>query len=200
MFGVCDFLSSLILQDLILYHFPSDKKTISSTSHNTKCLRWILYFYLSQMFLVCPLVWRMVYLIKIKKKKKRFFFFFFQQLKYALPFSADLFFLSGIWLVSCYYSLCIISLFRSYSLKTFFFFLHHVASGFRILVPWPGTELRPLVMKAACPNHWTTRESVTFFLILRFQQIGYAVPRYSFHDVHLGCSLISVNHTHTNIT
>ena len=54
------------------------------------------------------------------KKKKRFFFF--QQLKYVLPFSADLFFLSGIWLVSCYYSLCIISLFCSYSLKTFFFF------------------------------------------------------------------------------
>ena len=55
-------------------------------------------------------------------------------------------------------------------------------------------------MKAACPNHWTTRESMTFFLILRFQQIGYVVPRYSFHDVHLGCSLISVNLTHTQIS
>ena len=67
-----------------------------------------------------------------------------------------------------------------------------MACGFQILVPWPGTEPRPLVMKAACPNHWTTREFVTFFLVLRFQQIGYVVPRYTFHDVHLACSLISV--------
>ena len=33
---------------------------------------------------------------------------------------------------------------------------------------------------------------MTFFLVLRFQQIGYVVPRYTFHDVHLACSLITV--------
>ena len=33
---------------------------------------------------------------------------------------------------------------------------------------------------------------MTFFLVLRFQQIGYVVPRYTFDDVHLACSLISV--------
>ena len=33
---------------------------------------------------------------------------------------------------------------------------------------------------------------MTFFLVLRFQQIGYVVPRSTFHDIHLACSLISV--------
>ena len=44
----------------------------------------------------------------------------------------------------------------SFYLLLLCFWLHHAAFG--ILVPWLGTELTLLAVKAESPNHWTTRE------------------------------------------
>ena len=40
------------------------------------------------------------------------------------------------------------------------FWSHHVAC--RILVPWPGMELRAIAMKVQSPNHWTAEELPLF--------------------------------------
>ena len=41
----------------------------------------------------------------------------------------------------------------------FFFLPHHVACG--ILAPQPGTEPRPLAVRAQSINHWSAREYLT---------------------------------------
>ena len=55
-----------------------------------------------------------------------------------------------------------------FSLLPFFFLfcfgLHHLACG--ILVPWPGTEPRPLAVRTWSPNHWTAREFPILPLLL----------------------------------
>ena len=47
---------------------------------------------------------------------------------------------------------------KQMALLFFHYFFWLSCSACEILVPWPGTELAPLAVKAPSPNHWTTRE------------------------------------------
>ena len=42
---------------------------------------------------------------------------------------------------------------------------HHMAH--RVLFPWLGIEPVPLAVKAQSPNHWTTREFLSFFFLVK---------------------------------
>ena len=39
----------------------------------------------------------------------------------------------------------------------------------RLLVPIPGTEAEPLAVKVQSPNHWTTREFPSIFILKTLQ-------------------------------
>lgn len=56
---------------------------------------------------------------------------------------------------------CLLHLFQLYDpqisiLIIIFFWLHSTA--YKILVPWPWIESKPLTVKAQSPNHWTVKE------------------------------------------
>ena len=65
---------------------------------------------------------------------------------------------------------------------TFFFFFGHTPQ-LAILVPRPGIEPGPLVVKAQSPNHWTAREFPTItFLHLLLSQLNRALLQIDFSN------------------